>query len=858
MAKKNLDKKISPSYIKNYIVRVLKILTVFFITMSITVGSILLGGLLGILKSTEAISPDTLILKGFTSGIYDCNGNFVMSLKGEKNREMVDMDQIPKHLKDAFVAIEDKRFYKHNGVDIRRILGAVISYMKPGGGSYGGSTITQQVVKNVTGDNERSIKRKIQEQWRAIKLEKKLTKDEILEVYMNLIYMGENCYGVQAASKIYFGKPVSELTLAQSACLAGITNLPSRYDPFTENGKENNLKRQKIILKEMLDLDFITHEEYEKAKVEDVGFVEKNHGIFNKEVQPYFVDQVILDLKKDLMNKGYSEEIAIKTIYNNGLKIYTTIDMNVQKSLDKVFENESNFSVVSSKKGKPQAAMIVLDATNGQIRGLTGGIGKKEGIPFNRASSNLMKRQPGSTFKPIAVYGPAIGEGIITPATVIDDAPVYMMGLAKGLYPRNYDKTYGGLTTIRDGVRRSINVVAARVWKEHLGPQKSIDYLSKVNIDRSNEKYISLAMGGLNEGVNPLQMASAYIPFSSGGDYYEPITYTKVCDKEDKILIQKTSNKRNVYTPQAAYVITNVLQEVPKRGTAYPNGLIKKGKIQSAGKTGTTSDNKDKWYVGYTPYYVAASWYGYDKGSTLAGAEYGRALKIWNMVMEDIHKDLPNKSFDKPKSGIVEVEVCKCSGQRPTDLCRKDPRGNMVVKEIFVEGTEPGREDYCDVHVSRKICKSGKDMQGKNYLANDFCPKDSTGTAVFIQRKVPYVPKSAGDPYPKDRIYEAPTIKCKIHESIMGALGNIEKSVTKKIQESKNKLQKEDRDVVKDKKDERNDKNKDTTNEARDATKNNVTDKNVTNKNDNNESDTNKSNTNRNDTDKNNTNKKEG
>ncbi|MBP5427108.1 MAG: PBP1A family penicillin-binding protein [Clostridiales bacterium] len=804
MAKKiKANKKSSPSYVKSYVFRVIKILTVFFITLSITVGSILLGGLLGILKSTEAISPDTLILKGFTSAIYDSRGNFVMSLKGEKNREMVDMKQIPKHLKDAFVAIEDKRFYKHNGIDLKRIAGAVISYIKPGGGSYGGSTITQQVVKNVTGDNERSIKRKVQEQWRAIKLEKKLTKDEILEVYMNLIYMGENCYGVQAASKMYFGKPVSELTLAQSACLAGITNLPSVYDPFTQNGKENNLKRQKIILREMLDLNFITKEEYEEAKKEDVKFVEKNSNVFNKEVQPYFVDQVILDLKKDLINKGYSEEIAIKTIYNNGLKIYTTIDMNVQKSLDKVFENENNFSVLSEKKGKPQAAMVVLDAKNGQIRGLTGGVGKKQGVPFNRASSNLMKRQPGSTFKPIAVYGPAIGEGIITPSTIIDDVPVYMMGLSKGLYPKNYDRTYGGLTTIRDGVRRSINVIAARVWKEHLGVQKSLDYLRKVNIDRSNERYISLAMGGLNEGVNPLQMAAAYVPFVSQGNYYEPITYTKVCDKENKVLIQKVGRKRNVYTPQSAYVITNVLQEVPKRGTAYPNGLIKKGQIQSAGKTGTTSDNKDKWYVGYTPYYVAATWYGYDKGSTLAGAEYGRALKVWNMVMEDIHKNLPDKAFDKPKTGIVEVEVCKCSGMRPTELCYEDPRGSMVTKEIFVEGTEPGEEDCCEVHVSRKICTSSKDMEGKNYLANDLCPKDLTKTSVFIQRKEPYVPKSPGDPYPKDRIYETPSVKCKTHEGVLEVLSNIERSIIKKIQGNKKKLikdSKESKNIAKDNK----------------------------------------------------------
>ena len=764
-------KKKSPSYIKTYFKRVAKLLILFFITLSITVGSILTGALVGFIRSTETISPQMLTLKGFTSSVYDCNGNFVMSLKGDKNREMVDIKEVPQYLKDAFVAIEDKRFYKHNGIDLKRIAGAVINYIKPSGSTYGGSTITQQVVKNVTGENEHSVKRKIQEQWRAIELEKNLTKEEILEVYMNLIYMGENCYGVGSASRMYFGKPVSELTLAQSACLAGITNLPNAYDPFTTNGKENNLKRQKIILKEMLDSNFITREEYEQAINEDVHFAEKNNNIFNKDVQPYFVDQLILDLKNDLIKKGYSEDMAIKTIYNNGLKIYTTIDMDVQKSLDNVFENLDNFPIVSEKKGRPQAAMVVLDAKTGEIRGLSGGVGKKEGVPFNRASSTLMQRQPGSTFKPIVVYGPAINERIITPATVIDDVPVYMMGLSEGLYPQNYERTCSGLTPIREGVRRSVNIVAARVWQEHLGVDLSLSYLKKVNIDRSNERYLSIALGGLNTGVNPLQMAAAYVPFVSQGNYYEPTTYSKVCDRDGNVVMESRVKQKSVYDEAAAYVMTNVLEEVPRRGTAYPNGLIKGGKIASAGKTGTTSDNKDKWYVGYTPYYVGATWYGYDKCSTLSYTEYGKALKLWNMVMEDIHKDLEPKEFDRPETGIVEVEVCRCSGKRPTELCYKDPRGSMVVKEIFVEGTEPKEDECCEVHVKHQICTESKDVRGRDVLATDLCPVDSIVEKVYIRRPEPYIPKQAGEPYPKDGIYEEPTNVCNIHQSVLESLG---------------------------------------------------------------------------------------
>ncbi len=761
--KKRAEKKnSSPSYIRSYINRVVKMLFIFTVTLSITVGSILGGAFIGFIKSTDPISPDMLKLKGFTSSIYDCNGNFVMNLTAGTNREVVDIKEVPQYLKDAFVAIEDKRFYKHNGIDLKRLAGAVINYFKHSGGTYGGSTITQQVVKNVTGEKEHSIKRKIQEQWRAINLEKNLTKEEILEVYMNLIYMGENCYGVQSASKMYFGKPVSELTLAQSASLAGITNLPSKYDPFTKNGKENNLKRQKVILKEMLDLGFITKDEYEKAKVEDVCFVEKNSGIFNKEVQPYFVDQLVKDLKEDLMKKGYSAEMAKQVIYNNGLKIYSTIDLNVQKSLDKVFEDERNFPIVSSRKGKPQAAMVILDAKTGEIRGMTGGIGKKKdlpGMPLNRATA--IQRQPGSTFKPISVYGPAINEGIINAATVIDDVPVYMLGGSE-LYPHNANRKYNGLTTIREGVMKSVNVVAARAWKEHLGADLSLDYLKKVNIDRSNERYVSLALGGLKEGVNPLQMASAYLPFVNKGEFCEAKTYTKVCDKDGNVLINKETRKKKVYSENAAYVMTNILQDVPRRGTAYPKGIIRKGQIESAGKTGTTSNNRDKWYVGYTPYYIGVTWYGYDKNSILGHEEYGKALDIWNKVMEDVHKDLEPKKFEKPETGIVERRICKCSGKLATDLCYHDQRGSMVVNEIFVEGTEPKEGDYCDVHVKVKVCTESNGMQNRDCLANDFCP--NTEEKIYIKRPEPYIPKQAGEPAPKDRGYEVPTNKCKVHE----------------------------------------------------------------------------------------------
>lgn len=462
---------------------------------------------------------------------------------------------------------------------------------------------------------------------------------------------------------------------------------------------------------------------------------------------------------------GYSEDMAIKTIYNNGLRIYSTMDSTVQKAMDDVFLNDEYFTKVNNKTSQsPQAAMVIVDPKTGQVRAMYGGAGKKVGIPLNRATS--IERQPGSTIKPIAVYGPAINEGLITAATVVDDVPVYLNGVSYGLYPRNSGgkNDYDGLTTIHDGITKSVNVIAATVWKNYLGPDLSLKYLSRVNINRENERNLALSMGGMDKGVSPLQMAAAYVPFVNKGMYYEPTTYTKVEDMHGNIILEKKPSHNIVYEESTAYIMTNMMKDVVNSPDGTANRCkLQNGKMPVAGKTGTTNNNRDKWFVGFTNYYVGATWYGYDRQVSLSTNERNRAQQIWHDVMDKVHKNLKPTDFEKA-SGIVKKTICKYSGKIATELCQNDPRGNAVREEYFIKGTEPDDEDTCDVHVRAKVCKDSKDIFGRNLLAGDYCPAGSVIEQIFIQRKKAYTPLNPGDPYPTDWKYELPAGEyCNLH-----------------------------------------------------------------------------------------------
>lgn len=751
----------------------LKTLAVFLVILAMAAAGILAGALYGYIMTAEPISEDQLHIKTMTTYIYDSKGNVITALTGKDNRNMENVrdEDIPGDLKDAFVAVEDERFYKHSGIDVRRILSAIEAYVTTGRVEHGGSTITQQVVRNLTGQKEISLKRKVQEQWNAIQLEKRLTKWQILELYMNIIYMGNGYYGVQSASKGYFNKDVKQLSLAESAFLAGITNNPAVYNPFTEKGKTNIFKRQKTILKLMLEQGYIDQTQYEKAVVQELKLAVPGQSVNTVKVQSYFVDQVINEVKKDLMSeKGISEKIALSMVYNNGFKIYTTMDPEIQKTMDTVFTDDKYFPEINPAAKKisthPQAAMVVIDPRNGQVKGLYGGYGpKKASSTWNRAVQ--MKRQPGSSFKPIAVYGPAVDLGLITPATVVDDVAVYLQGMDKERYPENYDRTYGGLTTIRNALKRSINVVAAKVWGI-LGPGNSVEYLKRAGIDRPDATTVSTSLGGLGEGVSPLEMAAAYVPFANRGIYYEPSFYTKVLDSDGKALLDKKPAYNIVYTEQTVFLMTDMMKGVVNPGgTAYPSGLIKNGKgelIPTAGKTGTTSENLDKWFVGFSPYYVAATWYGYDndnKRVKLTQGEYNQAQEIWHTVMTEIHAVKEKIDFFKPQ-GIVSRVIDIYSGELATELSKEDPRGNAAREEYFIKGTEP--RDFDDVHVQATVCIEHKDIWGRRLTAGGYCPPESVVAGVFIQRKTPYMPLMPGDPYPDDWKYELPSGEyCNVH-----------------------------------------------------------------------------------------------
>lgn len=781
-----------PSPARKYIFTVIKLAIIIFIAAMFAIAGIVGGAIYGYIQTAQPIRDEQLtgIEANRTTFIYDSKGNVIQKLTGKDNKDSIPItdSEAPKFLKDAIISIEDERFYSHNGVDIQGVLNIGVSFITNKGNPRGGSTITMQVVRNITGNTKDSLQRKVQEGYAAIQLEKKLTKREVLEYYMNICYWGNSCYGVESASKKYFGKDVWDLSLAQCALLAGIQRSPAYYDPLTESGRRHAKARQETILAKMLQLGKITQSQHDQALKEDLKYAQPDRTANVASVQSYFVDQVISDVKQELMSSyDMSSSMASYMIYNNGLHIYTTMDPDIQAAMDNVFMDDAYFpnknkSAIALLE-HPQAAMVILDSQNGQVKALRGGYGKKEASnTLNRATSPQMQRQPGSSFKPIAVYAPAIDLKLITPATIVDDVAVYMRAgdtsVSKSVwereYPKNVDGKHDGLTTIRNAIKASVNVIAAKVWRDYLGPDNSVAYLKKVGIDREKEKYLSMAIGGLETGVNPLQMAAAYVPFAHKGMYFEPTTFTTVKDSDDKTLIEKTPKYDVAYSEQTAFLMADMMQEVTSgQNSTYPHGGTAASYVTAktigmpvAGKTGTTSDNRDKWFVGYTPYYVAATWYGYDntiKPITINSDESSQALKIWAAVMKKVHEGLPQKEFTVP-SGLVKKTICIYSGKIATDLCTKDPRGNATRTEYFIKGTEPRDDDLCTLHVQAKVCTESKDASGRNLLAGLYCPLDKVIDKVFIQRNPPYVPVKPGEEPPKDLIYELPAGEyCTLH-----------------------------------------------------------------------------------------------
>lgn len=600
------------------------------------------------------------------------------TIKGKENREWVDSDKIPDTLKNAVVAIEDERFYKHHGVDWVRTIGAVKGWLL-GGTQYGGSTITQQLIKNITADNDYSVKRKVNEIFRAFALEKEIDdKDRILVMYLNTIFLGYNSYGVQTAAMQYFDKDVSQLDLAESAVLAGLTNNPSIYDVY--NHPEKVKERQETILAQMLDQKMISQEEYDAAVAEELNY--RPYEEYQQEIKStysYFTDEVIKDVINDLMTeKGYSRLVAENMVYSGGLNIYATIDTKVQNALDEVWANADNFPNTEKYGEIPQSAMVITDK-QGNIVGIAGGRGEKTSSRgFSYASD--ARRQPGSSIKPLATYGPAMDAGIATPDTtvydraLIQDADGNPWPMNDGKYPT------GRAMTVKEGMTRSLNTISAQLLKQ-LTPQKSYEFMtqqlgfklvdSRTNEDGTVQSDIDLAplaLGALTDGVTVREMAGGFSTFINDGVYGGTRTYTKVTDSEGNTIMENTPNTDKGFTNvRTAYYMLDCLQNVTAHGTAY--GIQLDG-VETGGKTGTTTSNTDIWFCGITPKYSGAVWVGYEHNYRLDGL-YGRnAAEIWLAVMQKVHAGDSGLVFDSHPQDFEEVTYCMDTGLLASGACR--------------------------------------------------------------------------------------------------------------------------------------------------------------------------------------------
>ncbi len=909
--------------------RLKTVLMIMFLIGVIGLGAV--GGFaLSIAKDAPEINPSNInSLLTQTSVILDQNGNLIEKIQTEEYRTVVSIDKIPKHLKDAFISIEDERFEKHIGVDVIGIIKSALDNLKAGEIVRGGSTITQQLARNLYLTLDQNWTRKIQEAYLALQIEKELTKDQILEAYLNRIFLGQGAYGVQEAAQTYFSKDVQDLTLAEAAVLAGIVQSPTRYalyqtirpedfdsEKHTPVGEleilgekyiaiynQRAVDRQKVVLSKMLELGKITQEEYNAAINEDIKSKIKPGQKKVEGISSYFSDFVKSQVIEALMNDlGYTREQAESELYTGGLKIYTTMDLELQRKVENIYDNftemllgnpknigapaliswkrdkagnildennniifysknnllnsesnliiekgtyeltdnnltinnkklaiygntididdyyviDENKNLVTHRVGnisipedsftigenktltinsnflnqnkdfysidengnliinskyfyiqkdgivQPQSATVIMDYRTGHIKALVGGRDVEGSRILNRATSS--PRQPGSTIKPLAVYLPALDNGY-TAATVEDDVPFYVNGQR---WPNNWYTGYRGIHTIRKAVEQSVNVISVKTLQS-IGLKTSMEYLSRMGIinkenssadnfvtsaenrSSNDENLSALGLGGMTKGLTPLEMTAAYGAIANGGTYVEPISFTKILDKDGQVLLDNTPEENNVVSSQVAYIMADILR------TTVSNGIASRAQIPNmptAGKTGTTQDQADAWFVGFTPYYVAGVWIGNDSPQIKLSKSSTIAAQLWKIIMTEVHKGLEPRNFDRPDN-IISVSICTQSGKLATELCSRDPRGSTVKSEIFVKGTQP--TEFCDAHVEADV-----DIT-TNKLANEYCPKENVQKRVFVKRPIPYNPAENNGIVPSDYMYTLPTEVCDVH-----------------------------------------------------------------------------------------------
>ena len=629
-----------------------------------------------------------------SSIVIDTDGNTIAKLGDERIKSNISYEEMPDNLKNAYVAIEDERFYSHHGVDIKRTASAIFNYVIHfGSSSFGGSTITQQLVKNLTGDNTDSVIRKVKEWWKAFLLETSLSKEEILEGYLNIIYVGPSIYGVDAGAQYYFNKSASELSLEECAFLAGINHSPNSYNPFGDEDNSEKIRNRTItVLDKMLELGYINDNEHNEAvsNVEagldfDNGDVEaKSDGVYS-----YHTDALILEITEDVEDKyNISEDFATNYINMAGLTIHSTQDSDIQKETEK--EAAKSKYVLKSQTGgdSSQAAMVVMDHKTGEVLSCVGALGEKtEARTFNRATQSV--RQTGSAIKPIAVLAPAIDKKIITASSVYDDTE---QDFENGYHPVDYNKALGKIT-VRRAVESSQNIPFVEIMEE-LTPKTAIEYLEKMGITSltENDEGLPLALGGLDKGISPLQMAGAYSTIANDGVYIEPTFYTQIDRQNGSKALESKQESKRVFSKEVAYILKSLLTQpvVEENGTAT---YCEISGVDVAAKTGTTDENYDRWLCGFTPYYTAVTWYGFDQNETIDFNGRNPAGLIWANVMARIHTGLQTARFEKP-SMVLSATVCSETGMRATTGCPN------TYTEYYLWFTTP---DTCNKHQGEEV-----------------------------------------------------------------------------------------------------------------------------------------------------------
>lgn len=781
-----------------------KALLVLFFALVILGGSTAFGIWKGIIDSAPSIDELDATPTGYQTIVLDSDGNKTATLVASgSNRKYVTIDEIPMDLQHAFVALEDERFYEHNGIDLQGIVRAAVHGITSGHFNQGASTITQQLLKNTVlsevwaGEESfiEKIERKIQEQYLAVQLEKQVDKDWILENYLNAINLGQNTLGVAVASERYFGKSVTDLTLSECAVIAAITQNPSSLNPISY--PEKNAQRREKTLNNMLEQGYITQEEYDEAMADNVYEriqvvnIETGEASINSSFVDELTDQVINDL---IEQKGYTETQAYKALYQGGLTIYSTQDSYIQQVCDEEVNNLSNYPTdpkvsfsyrltikkadgtiknyseqtmlsyyQSSNKNyninfaseeaaleaiekykadimeegdiivgggesitftlQPQVALTIIDQSTGEVKAIVGERGDKSASKtLNRATNTT--RQPGSTFKIIACYAAALDAGGLTLASVQDDAPFLYSGEEERLVS-NYDNRYRGFTTLREAITSSLNVVTVKTYTQispRLGHSYTLDFgFTTIRSDEADNQ--SFCLGGLTNGVTNLELTAAYATIANEGTYQKPRFYTKILDHDGNVLLDNsTSETHTVLKQSTAWLLTSAMEDVMTSGTG--TAAYFGSSMPQAGKSGTTTDNRDAVWAGFTPYYTCVVWGGYDDNAKQSGTQVAYPKKIWKAIMERIHEDLEYKDFEKPDN-IIEVQVCKESGKLPIEgVCDADPRGSCVITEYFAEGTEP--TEQCDHHTLANYCTAS------GMTAGSYCPASTITTGVAI------------------------------------------------------------------------------------------------------------------------------